>query len=174
MSKLVDATITCPHCGKEYPTKLFRTIWGEHDSNRNMVLNDKINVPKCPHCGFSFKAPYPFMYVDVHTGFAVWWEPQYDAGIDADAQGYAQMFGASSYYATAPRIADWDEFKQVIREYYQGKRVGGKIEKMDVGALKRSMETQKKSGCLGSFVIITLASIAALGGTCYGLYHLLI
>lgn len=174
MSKLVDATITCPHCGKEYPTKLFRTIWGEHESSRNMVLNDKINVPECPHCGFSFKAPYPFMYVDVQAGFAVWWEPQYDAGIDSDLQGYAQMFGANSYYATAPRIADWEEFKQVIREYYQGKRVGGKIEKMDINALRKIASPQKKSGCLGSFVILTAASIASLGCLTYGLYQLVI
>ncbi len=174
MSKLIDATITCPHCGKEYPTKLFRTIWGEHESNRNMVLNDRINVPECPHCGFSFKAPYPFMYVDVKAGFAVWWEPQYDEGIDADAQGYAQMFGANSYYAKAARIADWDEFKQVIREYYQGKRVGGRIEKMDINALRKIASPQKKRGCLGSFVIISLVSIASLSGSVYGLCQLLI
>lgn len=174
MSKLVDATITCPHCGKEYPMKLFRTIWGEHESNRNMVLNDKINVPHCPHCGFSFKAPYPFLYVDVQAGFAVWWEPQHDAGIDSDAQGYAQMFGANSYYATAPRIANWEEFKQVIREYYQGKRVGGKIEKMDISALKKSITPSKKKGCLDSLIIMLVTLVIAIGGTCYGLYQLLI
>jgi hypothetical protein len=174
MSKLVDATITCPHCGKEYPTKLFRTIWGEHELNRNMVLNDRINVPECPYCGFSFKAPFPFMYVDVHVGFAVWWEPQYDAGIDSDLRGYAQMFGVNSYYATAPRIASWEEFKQVIREYYQGKRVGGKIEKMDVGALKKIMTPQKKSGCLESLILMLVTVAITLGGLCYGLYQLFI
>lgn len=174
MSKLVDATITCPHCGKEYTTKLFRTIWGEHESNRNMVLNDKINVPECPHCGFSFKASYPFMYVDVQTGFAVWWEPQYDDGIDTDAKSYAQMFGANSYYATAPRIADWEEFKQVIKEYYQGKRIGGKIEKMDIAALKKNMEPQKENGCLGTLIIMFVASTIALGSACYGFYQIII
>ena len=139
-----------------------------------MVLSDKINVPECPHCGFSFKAQIPFMYVDVEKGFAVWWEPQYDAGIDSDSQGYAQMFGTNSYYATAPRIADWEEFKQAIRDYYHGKRVGGKIEKMNRGALKNSMEPQKKSGCLGSFVLIAFISIVVLSASAYGLYQLFI
>lgn len=157
MSKRVDATITCPKCGKQYPVQLFRTIWGEHEENRNLVMNDEINVPKCPHCGFSFKAPYPFMYVDVKEGFAVWWEPQYDSGIDSDAQGYARMFGPNSYYAKAPRIADWEKFKQVIQEYYQGKLVGGKIEKMDIDALKILVQPkQKKSGCLGMMLALLL------------------
>lgn len=172
MSKLVDATITCPHCGKQYSTKLFRTIWGENESNRNMVLNDEINVLKCPHCGYSFKAPYPFMYVDVEKGFAVWWEPQYDAGIDSDLQGYTKMFGANSYYATAPRVADWEEFKQVVREYYQGKRIGGKIEKMDVEALKKIMTPQKKSGCLGAVLLIFTTIAVTAGVSLYVLCQL--
>lgn len=88
MSKLIDATIKCPKCGKEYPVKLFRTIWGEHETNRNLVMNDEINVCTCNSCGFSFKASYPFMYVDVKEGFAVWWEPFHDNGIDADTAGY--------------------------------------------------------------------------------------
>jgi len=155
MSKRVDATITCPKCGKQYPVKLYRTIWGEHEENRNLVMNDQINVPVCPHCGFSFKAPYPFMYVDVKTGFAVWWEPHHDADIDYESQGYSRMFGANSYYAKAPRIADWEEFKQVIQEYYDGKRVGGKIERMDIGALKSlSQPKQKKNGCLGTMLAL--------------------
>lgn len=162
MSKLVDATIKCPNCGREYPVKLFRTIWGEHEVNRNMVLNDKINVPQCPHCNFSFKAPYPFMYVDVKAGFAVWWEPQHDPGIDSDAHDYATMFGANSYYATAPRIADWDEFKKVIIEYYQGKRVGGKIERLNMDALKKEANPPKK-GCLGALLALVVFSSAFIG-----------
>ena len=163
MSKRVDATITCPQCGKQYPVKLYRTIWGEYEENRDLVMNDLINVLECPHCGFSFKAPYPFMYVDVKKGFAVWWEPQYDAGIDSDSRGYAGMFGANSFYAKAPRIADWDEFKQVIQEYYQGIRVGGKIEKMDIGALQKTIQPkQEKSGCMGVMLTLLLASLSLM------------
>lgn len=146
MSKLVDATITCPQCGKEYPVKLFRTLWGEHKELRDKVMNDEVNICTCPHCNYSFKAPFPFMYVDVHAGFAVWWEPVHDAGIDSDATGYARMFGESSYYATAPRIADWQEFKETISKYYRGDLVGGKVEKLDISALKQP--PTKGKGCM--------------------------
>ena len=86
MSKRVDATITCPGCGRQYPVKLYRTIWGEYEENRNLVMNDQINVLECPHCGFSFKAPFAFMYVDIKANFAVWWEPQHDPSVDTDTQ----------------------------------------------------------------------------------------
>jgi hypothetical protein len=126
-------------------------------------MEDKINVLTCPYCGFSFKAPFAFMYVDVKEGFAVWWEPQHDPGVDSDAQGYRKMFGANSYYAKAPRIADWEEFKQVILEYYQGKRVGGKIEKMDIGALKNHAQSQhKKSGCMGVMLAMLLTPLSLI------------
>lgn len=153
MSKLVDAMIKCPKCGKEYPVKLFRTVWGEHESVRNKVMNDDVNVCACPHCGYSFKAEYPFMYVDVRKGFAVWWEPVHDPDIDVDTAGYAAMFGAGSFYATAPRIANWDEFKATIQKYYNGELQGGKIEKLDVSALRGGMETKRK-GCLGVVVLL--------------------
>lgn len=171
MSKVVNIQIECSKCGQQYVSKVFRTLWGDGCTADNFEsrLTDKTNVVTCPHCGHSFRLPLGLMYVDVDAGFAVWWEPQHDEGIDADAQSYAKMFGANSYYATAPRIADWDEFKQVIREYYQGKRVGGKIEKMDIGALKNSLQSSKKGGCLGSFVIICIVSIASLSGLAYGL-----
>lgn len=174
MSKLVDATITCPHCGKEYPVKLFRTIWGEQKANRALVFNDEINVLKCPHCGHSFKASFPFMYVDVEKGFAVWWEPEYDPGIDLNSKDYAKIFGVNSYYATAPRIADWEEFKKVIQEYYQGKRVGGSIEKMNIGTLKRNTASQKKNGCLGTFAMLFVTIVSVIGIACYEIYQMLI
>lgn len=153
MSKLVDATITCPQCGQDYPVKLFRTLWGEHESLRAKVMNDDVNVCSCPHCHYSFKAPYPFMYVDVNVGFAVWWEPTHDAGIDSDAVSYARMFGVNSFYAKAPRIEDWNEFKNTIMKYYSGELVGGKIEKMDLSTLRKTSQTKGK-GCMLTFLFI--------------------
>lgn len=156
MSKLLDATITCPQCGKQYPVKLFRTLWGEHEELRNKVMNNEVNVCTCPHCSFSFKAPFAFMYVDVVKGFAVWWEPVHDEGIDADQQGYTKIFGANSFYAQAPRIADWDEFKKVINEYYTGVKVGSPIQKMDFSSLKK--KPQNKNGCLGLILLAIVLS----------------
>ena len=155
MSKRVDATITCPGCGRQYPVKLYRTIWGEYEENRNLVMNDQINVLECPHCGFSFKAPFAFMYVDIKANFAVWWEPQHDPSVDTDTQGFARMFGAGSFYATAPRVQDWEEFKRTINRYYSGELVGGPVEKMNFG-----IGSNKKGGCLGTLLLLLLSSIS--------------
>lgn len=155
MSKRVDATITCPGCGRQYPVKLYRTIWGEYDENRDLVMNDQINVLECPHCGFSFKAPFAFMYVDIKANFAVWWEPQHDPSVDTDTQGFARMFGAGSFYATAPRVQDWEEFKHTINKYYSGELVGGPVERMNFG-----IGSNKKGGCLGTLLLLLLSSIS--------------
>ena len=70
------------------------------------------------------------------------------------------MFGPNSYYAAAPRIADWDEFIDTIKKYYRGELRGGKIEKFDASALKQSFsQTNKKnkpSGCLGILLLLIL------------------
>ena len=158
MSKRVDATITCPGCGRQYPVKLYRTIWGEYEENRDLVMNDQINVLECPHCGFSFKAPFAFMYVDIKANFAVWWEPNHDPGVDSDSASYAKMFGVNSYYAKAPRISDWEEFKRVVKEYDDGIRHGGPIEKMDIKALTGANSQSKKSGCAGMLLALIIVS----------------
>ena len=130
MSKRVDATITCPGCGRQYPVKLYRTIWGEYEENRDLVMNDQAN-------------------------FAVWWEPQHDPSVDTDTQGFARMFGAGSFYATAPRVQDWEEFKRTINRYYSGELVGGPVEKMNFG-----IGSNKKGGCLGTLLLLLLSSIS--------------
>jgi hypothetical protein len=100
------------------------------------------------------------MYVDVVAGFAVWWEPEYDQGIDSDQASYAKMFGPNSYYAAAPRIADWDEFIETIKKYYRGELKGGKIDKFDVSALKQTLDQannkKKPSGCLGVLLLLII------------------
>lgn len=159
MSKKLDAIIKCPQCSNKYDVKLYRTVWGEYKDMRDMVLNDKVNICTCPHCNYSFKAPYPFMYVDVKAGFAVWWEPTHDTGIDSDTAAYARMFGAKSYYATAPRVQDWQEFKNTIMKYYRGELVGGKVEKMDFSALKQTSNT-KGRGCVLSLLLILVTGVS--------------
>ena len=98
------------------------------------------------------------MYVDVQKGFAVWWEPNHDPGVDSDSVSYAKMFGVNSYYATAPRISDWEEFKRVVKEYDDGIRVGGPIEKMDIKALAGAKNQSKKSGCAGVILALIIVS----------------
>lgn len=156
MSKLVKIEIECPNCSHQYQDNFFRTIWGENEAFRNKVMNNDVNIAICPHCGYKFHLPLAMMYVDVQEGFAVWWEPNHDPGVDSDQEAYAKMFGANSYYAKAPRVVDWEEFKRVINEYYLGQRVGGAIEKMDISALNQVQNNSKKSGCAALFLSIFL------------------
>lgn len=118
-------------------------------------MEDRVNIAKCPHCGYEFHLPLGMMYVDVQEGFAVWWEPNHDPGIDSDSKAYAQMMGPKSYYATAPRISDWNEFKETINKYYRGELKGGPITKMDPSAMASQLgiNQKKNRGCLGMFLI---------------------
>lgn len=154
MSKRVKIDIVCPHCAKHYTDDFFRTYWGEDEGMRKNIMDDNVNIASCPYCGHSFHLPLAMMYVDVHVKFAVWWEPNYDAGIDSDANAYAQMFGEKSFYATAPRIADWEEFKRTINKYYRGELVGGTIEKMEFSTIKKAANGARKSGCLGIALLL--------------------
>ena len=180
MSKLVDFQIECPKCGTHYVTKVFRTLWGDGCTadNFELRLTDNTNVVTCPHCGHSFRLPLGLMYVDVEKGFAVWWEPQHDEGIDADAKSYAAAFGADSYYAKAPRVKDWDEFKRTIRRYYTGELKANPITKFDFGAMKQQMKPtstpQKKGGCLGSFLLIAIGIASLIGITYLGINKFLV
>lgn len=70
-------------------------------------MEDRINIARCPSCNHSFHLTLAMMYVDVKKVFAVWWELNHDEGVDSDSAGYSKMFGRNSYYAQAPRIADW-------------------------------------------------------------------
>ncbi len=161
MSKRVRIDIECPHCHQLYSDNFFRTYWGESEAMRSNLMNDNVNIATCPHCGHKFHLPLAMMYVDVQAKFAVWWEPNHDPGIDSDSKGYAQMFGVRSFYATAPRIADWEEFKRTINRYYAGELIGGPIEKMDISALRAVTNENRKSGCL-SMALFLLISGAAL------------
>lgn len=164
MSKLIDITVTCPQCGQKYKTKVFRTLWGDGGTaEQNNLSNDNVNVVECPHCNYSFRAPLAMMYVDCKKGFAVWWEPIHDSGIDNETIAYSNMFGAESYYAKAPRIQDWEDFKDTVKKYYTGELKANPITKFDINALKGVAVGKKseKSGCLG-FVILLIGSITSL------------
>jgi hypothetical protein len=167
MSKKIDIKITCSNCHINYTATVFRTIWGEHEENRNLVMSDKINIVSCPSCNHRFKVPIALMYVDIKKQFAVWWEPVYDAQIDKDMIGYAQMFGEGNFYQKAPRITDWEEFKNVISKYYSGElkanpmKVSPKQQEAFAGLMNGMLkdlkkQEKKKRGCLGSLIFLFL------------------
>ncbi|MFZ1546134.1 MAG: CpXC domain-containing protein [Candidatus Nitrotoga sp.] len=116
MSKQVEVSITCPSCKNKFKTSLFRTLWVENQENRDLVLYDRINLFTCPSCKSSARVKFPFLCTNVKKGFALWYEPYHDPEIDKDIAQYAAHFGTSSFYALAPRIKDWYEFKKKLIE----------------------------------------------------------
>jgi hypothetical protein len=171
MSSRVESTITCPYCSHKFSFTLYRSIWGEYPDNRELVMTNKINVASCPACKSSTKLNYPFIYTNSKLFFAVWWEPYYDTQIDKDAIGYAKMLGEESYLAKAPRIADWDEFKNTILKFERGDLKGqlgsksNEMAKQVEGTMKQLLESTKKkpkSGCLLLALLLFFTSIACL------------
>lgn len=167
MSKRVDATITCPRCGNEFQFSLYRTIWGEYEENKQLVMTDEINVSTCPACKSKTKLEYPFMYVDIKKQFAVWWEPINDPQIDKDAIEYGKMFGQGNFYQMAPRIRGWVDFKKTILRYYSGELKGNPIsisnQQKDafedtLRGLTSQMKTKQKNkgGCLNLTLTIIM------------------
>ena len=164
MSKRVEAKISCTNCQNKFEYTLYRSIWGEYPENRELVMKDKINVATCDKCGTATKLNYPFIYTNAKQYFAVWWEPVYDPQIDSDAQGYSQMLGQSNYLATAPRIKDWEEFKNTIIQFENGEIKGqpGQISSEMQDQMKgfvKSIEAKNKkgNGCLGVFLALIIA-----------------
>ena len=120
MSMQIDVHIACHVCGEEYDTKIYRTIWGEYPENRELVMSDKINIITCPHCGTKTPVAASLFYTNAKQEFAVWYEPVPDPMIDKDAAGYKQLMGPNGYLATAPRVKDWNEFKETIKKFESG------------------------------------------------------
>jgi hypothetical protein len=173
MSKRVKVTITCPNCNNHFDYTLFRSIWGEYPENRELVMSDKINVAVCPHCKTSTKLLFPFIYTNAKQFFAVWWEPSYDPQIDKDKEGYERILGQNNYLATAPRIKEWDDFKQTILKFERGElnaekgEISKEMKSQDDDFLKyMKKKNKKKSGCLPLFVFV----LTIISGLIYSIW----
>ena len=122
MSMQIDVELNCQKCGNSFYTKLYKTIWGEYPENRELVMSDQINIVRCPHCGMISRVVSSLFYTNSKDEFAVWYEPVPDPMIDKDTEGYKRMISPDCYLATAPRIKDWDEFKETIKQFETGAR----------------------------------------------------
>ncbi len=111
MSKRIDAKATCPDCNHAWRIQLYRSLWVEDGKNRQLVAEDKVNVVACPECGLSQRIEFPFLCTNVKRNIAIWYEPYPDPEIDKDIALYAKSFGQNSFYARAPRVKSWNEFK---------------------------------------------------------------
>jgi len=162
MSKRLEAKINCPDCGKQFDYTLYRTIWGEYPENRELVMSNKINVATCPSCKKETKLEFPFMYTNAKQQFAVWWEPKFDPQIGKDSEGYVQMLGSGNYLAAAPRIKDWNEFKNSILKFERGElkskpvTIGKEIGDQMQGFLNHLQvkNNNRNSGCLSVLVLL--------------------
>lgn len=117
MSKQIPAQIKCPSCDEKINTELYRSIWIEDPKNRELIFQDKINTVTCPSCNKETFIEYPFLCTNVEKEIAIWYEPYHDPEIDKDIARYKSHMGENSFYAKAPRIKDWKEFKEKIIEY---------------------------------------------------------
>ena len=120
MSKRINVVIKCPKCQHQFEVALYKTIWGENPKNRELVLNDKINVVTCPSCQEVIWIRMSFLYTNAIKQFAVWWEPFPDPDIDAMSAGFAAISGNDGYLASAQRVKDWEEFKRTIIQFETG------------------------------------------------------
>jgi hypothetical protein len=121
LSKQVSAMLRCPSCGAEHNAKLYRSLWIEDPKNRAMVFEDRINVFNCPDCGHPERLAFSLLCTNKNLGFAVWYEPQHDPAVDKDVADYKKHLGPNSYFAKAPRIGNWEEFKAKIVELENSK-----------------------------------------------------
>jgi len=88
-----------------------------------LITTDRINVVQCPACGFSEKQPFPFLATNAGKHVAVWYEPIPDPNIDADVALFRKHYGDDCFYAKAPRIKNWEEFKVRLIELNKGSDV---------------------------------------------------
>lgn len=124
MSQRNSVKLSCSNCGQMFDASLYRTIWGENEENRKLVMNDLINVVECPSCHTKTKVEYALFYNDTNVFCGVWWEPYPEPEIDQCATGWTQMWGVDNYMVQAPRIKDWNEFKETISKFYTGEKKG--------------------------------------------------
>lgn len=156
----VDITVTCLVCNKRYQAQIFRTIWGEIPSNREIVFNDTINTVRCPHCDFAVTIPGSLLYVDAEKQFAVWYEPTKDPQIDKDTEKYNKIFNYGNYYATAPRIVDWEEFKSTIKKFEKGELKAKPIDQLK--GLDKAYNPKRGCFTILSITVIILFIIRVL------------
>ena len=172
MSKRIQVKLTCPNCSNQFDFTLYRSIWGKYPENRELVMTNQINVATCPSCNHSSKIEYPFIYTEHNQHFAVWWEPENDAEIDRDTEEYVKIFGEGNYFATAPRIKSWSEFKDTILKFENGELKGKPIvmsknknnQISEFTKQTKDQNTKKSSGCLGVALILIVLSSTLLYG----------
>ena len=118
MEKQFNVSISCPKCEARFNTVVQQTVYGETPGNIEKIMDNRLNVATCPHCSYSFRVPVSVMYADQFKRYAVWYEPIPDPLIEQTSKIWAQMLG--DFYSKAPRISDWQLFKETIKKFESG------------------------------------------------------
>ena len=160
MSQRIEITFTCPYCDAQSQTEIYRTIWGEVPSNRELVFTNKINRLTCPRCACTSFAATSLLYTNTDLRFAVWFEPEYDPRIDAEKVKYKAFMDARgpacSYLHDPPRVRDWEDFKQLIGKYERRELVTESQRLRE--ALGKQPAQEARSGCFGAALMLVAAS----------------
>ncbi|MCX7818818.1 MAG: CpXC domain-containing protein [Kiritimatiellae bacterium] len=77
MSSSRQHSIRCPRCRDEFEVELWDAVnLVDRPSARDEVLQNRLNVVKCPTCELSFRVDKPLLYLDPGRGFGIWWAPE--------------------------------------------------------------------------------------------------
>jgi hypothetical protein len=162
MSKKLELDLNCPCCQTTIKATLYCSIWVETPEHMDPIQDNQINVVHCPACGFSEMPPFPFLATNAKKKIAVWYEPIADLNIDSDVALYRQHYGEDSFYAKAPRIKDWKEFKECLAQLNRRPDVPPTLE--DLSKLKRGMQSayaernkSKKHSIISGFLALLSA-----------------
>lgn len=155
MSKKVCANIKCPHCNHKFDMELYCSIWGEYPENKELVLSNKINVAYCPKCHKETKLEFSLLYTNTPKAIAVWWEPKPDPRVEQDVQGYQRIL-PDSHLAKAPRIRDWEDFKNKIIELEENSEKRSPSHKISMGLFKECLTDIKLTLTSLIFLVLSL------------------
>ena len=120
MSQKVKMIFECPSCKTEFSAEIFKTLWIEFPENRELVFKNSVNLVTCTGCGSPIKIETPLLCTNIKMNFAVWYDPRHDEHVTEEIRKYVKVLGADTYFATAPRIPDWEDFKSTLLKYEQG------------------------------------------------------
>jgi hypothetical protein len=109
------------------------------------VFEDRVNVVECKKCKSITDVPFSLLATNVKEHFAVWYEPFPDPAVDNDKAMYEAVNGPGNFYSEAPRLDDWNEFKNTILKFERGELVGKPPSKMDFQAMLTSAARQKEN-----------------------------
>lgn len=87
MPQQMMVRVTCPACQKPFQARVDQVLDVKQDPGaKARVLNGKVNVAQCPHCGMTGSMGLPFLYHDPEEELALVFMPMEAGGDNEDRQ----------------------------------------------------------------------------------------